>query len=372
MASKKNKKTDESLVQGSNCCEEPNKLILWGLVALVVGFVIGYVIGVFVMPTEPTGVGNQTTVETVEFEPDLEKIDKVKTLMEKLYLATYGTEGTGEVSSVEKDEIVKIIMVVEGEEIDVYTDMEYGKLLWITEVPIDDYEQEIDNYLSELDLVTDSAPPTGEDVDAADKTEKPKVELFIMSYCPYGLQVQKGILPVAELLGDKIDFEVKFVHYIMHKEKEATENTRQYCIQQEEKEKYLDYLTCFLENDDYAGCIVEAEIDAETIDSCMAQADEEFGITTNLENSSLWYGSFPRYPVHEEETLAYGVQGSPTLVINGKIVNTDRSPQDILNKICSRFLEEPEECNEALSTVPSSYGFGFGESSGGNSAGVCG
>ena len=36
------------------------------------------------------------------------------------------------------------------------------------------------------------------------KKEKPEVELFVMSHCPFGTQIEKGMLPVARLLGDKI------------------------------------------------------------------------------------------------------------------------------------------------------------------------
>jgi len=56
------------------------------------------------------------------------------------------------------------------------------------------------------------------------KNDKPVVELFVMSYCPYGTQIEKGILPVLETLGNKIDFQLKFVDYAMHEKKELDEN----------------------------------------------------------------------------------------------------------------------------------------------------
>ncbi len=45
-----------------------------------------------------------------------------------------------------------------------------------------------------------------------------------MSYCPYGTQAEKGILPVVALLGDKIDFKLRTVHYVLHGDKEDLEN----------------------------------------------------------------------------------------------------------------------------------------------------
>ncbi|MBU3941884.1 MAG: hypothetical protein KKF74_03150, partial [Nanoarchaeota archaeon] len=47
------------------------------------------------------------------------------------------------------------------------------------------------------------------------KKDKPEVELFVMSHCPYGTQIEKGMLPVARLLGDKIDFNIRFCSYAM-------------------------------------------------------------------------------------------------------------------------------------------------------------
>ena len=60
-----------------------------------------------------------------------------------------------------------------------------------------------------------------------EKNDKPKVEIYVMSHCPYGTQIEKGMLPVLETLGDKIDFELKFCTYAMHGEKELQEQLRQ-------------------------------------------------------------------------------------------------------------------------------------------------
>jgi predicted heme/steroid binding protein len=88
------------------------------------------------------------------------------------------------------------------------------------------YSLQLANLLDEPDDVDD-------DVDIEiPKSDKPIVELFVMSYCPYGTQAEKGIIPVYELLGSKIDSSIKFVHYILHGEKETQENYRQICIRE--------------------------------------------------------------------------------------------------------------------------------------------
>ncbi len=41
------------------------------------------------------------------------------------------------------------------------------------------------------------------------KTQKPTVELFVMSLCPYGVKAEKEILPVIKDFGERIDFKIK-------------------------------------------------------------------------------------------------------------------------------------------------------------------
>ena len=82
---------------------------------------------------------------------------------------------------------------------------------------------------------TPGAQPTPDEIP---KSDKPTVELFVMSHCPFGTQAEKGILPVVNLLGDKIDMEFKFVYYAMHGELEVVEQHNQYCIQEEQNDKY--------------------------------------------------------------------------------------------------------------------------------------
>ncbi len=182
------------------------------------------------------------------------------------------------------------------------------------------------------------------------KSDKPEVELFVMSYCPYGTQAEKGILPVVALLGDKIDFKLRAVHYILHGEKEDVENKRQLCIREEQgQDKLNKYLVCILDSDnpqepaDVSACEQEVGIDSSNLQDCMDnRADGYFE-----SDSALSEG--------------YGVQGSPTLVINGEIISSSRSPAAYLETICSAFNDAPQECSEEVSTANPSTGFGYKE-----------
>ena len=199
-----------------------------------------------------------------------------------------------------------------------------------------------------------------------EKNDKPKVEIFVMSHCPYGTQIEKGLLPVLDRLGDKIDFELKFCTYAMHGKKELDEQLRQSCIQKEEPAKLKEYLYCFLEADKSDECVVATGINSSKLNSCVAATDKEYKVTENFNDQSTWLsGKFPIFDVHKEDNEAYGVAGSPGLVINGKKVSSGRDSQSLLEIVCSGFSEQPEECQESLSSIEPSPGFGFsGEGNG--------
>ncbi len=204
------------------------------------------------------------------------------------------------------------------------------------------------------------------------KSDRPDVKLFVMSYCPYGLQAEKMFLPVYELLKDKADMGIYFVNYIMHDKQEIDENLNQYCIQKEDKEKYYgQYLNCFVLSGDAAACLSEAGIDAEKIDKCVSETDEAFKVTELYNDESTWLsGQYPKFDVQADLNEKYKIQGSPTVVINDQVIDIKtRSPEAFKLAICQTFNSQPEECSQTLSNDVSSPGFGGG--TGVSSGGGC-
>lgn len=199
------------------------------------------------------------------------------------------------------------------------------------------------------------------------KTDKPKVELFVMSYCPYGLQMQKAYLPAWNLLKDKADIDIKFVSYAMHGKKEVDENTRQYCIQSEQPKVYSAYLNCFVgvganngAEANFSQCLTTAKVDQKKLTNCIAKTDQQFGITAKYNDQASWLsGQFPIYPVQQDLNDKYGVQGSPTLVINGVQTDANRTPEAIKQAICNAFNKAPSECGQTLSNQSYQAGFGL-------------
>lgn len=204
------------------------------------------------------------------------------------------------------------------------------------------------------------------------KAERPKAELFVMSYCPYGLQMEKAFLPAWELLKDKADFSVKFVSYAMHGLKEVEENTRQYCLAKNFSAKYVSYLKCFTGQDDYKACLAAVGVSESSLTGCVNDANKKFGTLDKYNDQSTWLsGRYPLYPIHADLNQTYGVQGSPTLILNGVEVSSARTPEAVKQLICSGFTNPPAACSQSLSTASVGPGFGNTAGSGGAAAG-CG
>jgi len=181
------------------------------------------------------------------------------------------------------------------------------------------------------------------------KNDKPVAELFVMTHCPYGTQAEKGFIPAIKNLGTKADAKIRFVHYFMHGDKEEKETYNQVCIREEQNAKYLDYLSCFLASTgteaDSTKCLDTAKIDKAKLTACLA----------NNNTKAKQY-----YTIDKQLSEKYGVQGSPTLVINGAQADSGRDAKSMSATICNAFNTAPAECSAQLSSAAPSPGFGTG------------
>jgi protein-disulfide isomerase len=174
------------------------------------------------------------------------------------------------------------------------------------------------------------------------KSDYPVVDLFIMTHCPYGTQAEKGFIPAIKELGNSVDATIRFVHYFMHGEEEETETYRQVCIREEQSDKFIPYLECFLEDGDGSRCEAEVGVDTSKVASCVSSGKgEEY------------------YAVDSALSEEYGVRGSPTVIVNGGVVSSSRSPAGMLSAICSGFNTEDSSCLTELDSASPSAGFGY-------------
>ncbi len=258
--------------------------------------------------------------------------------------------------------LVKATVNVQGQATPVYVTKD-GELMFLQAIPLGEVEG------------TPQESPTQEQTPVeVPKSDKPTVEVFVMSHCPFGTQMEKGLLPVVKALGDTIDFDLKFVYYAMHGEPEVREQVYEYCIQEEQNDKFIDYMYCFLGSEsgsetEAADCRAEVGIDEGMLNTCVEATNEEFNINENLEDTSSWLsGRFPLFDVHKADNELYEVGGSPTLVINGETVRSGRDSVSLLSTICGAFNEAPEACNTEFEAGSPSSGFGWTTSGSANAA----
>lgn len=356
---KEEKKGGEKCVGGScekdSCCgAEGKNLFVWIIIGVIIIGVIMFIVG----------KKNDKNVEAGEAVPVSEDVAvEVKSKTEEMLGTLVPPEIPVEIGEImEESGLYRITITVEGQEVDSYMTKDMTKFI--------PQLLEVEDLEAEEEMVEEDMPA----VEVQTKSPKPEVEVFVMSHCPYGTQIEKGMLPVIEALGNKIDAKFKFVDYAMHPTQgEVEEQLRQYCIQEKEPQKFTTYLSCFLEDGDAERCNTVAGINQAILNQCVAVTDAAYKVTELLEDKSSWVsGQFPQFNIYKEDNEKYGVQGSPTLVINGEVIQAGRDSASLLAAVCSGFDEQPEECQTELSSESPSPGFGVGTATGASADAGCG
>jgi len=188
------------------------------------------------------------------------------------------------------------------------------------------------------------------DFKCSPKVDRPVADLYIMSYCPYWLQAQKWYLEVMSKLSKVADINVKWVPYIMHGQKEADENVVQYCIQKEQKDKYLPYLQCFLKEDNKnEACRKEVKINETKLRACIKDTKTKFKVDEKMTDKSK---QFPDFDIDRETATLAWVQWSPSFIVNGVLVDKIwRDAKSYAEAICSTFKTKPKACEQDFQNI---------------------
>ena len=332
------------------------------LIAAIVGLMIGYFAAGMLQPKAAVPAGG--AVAPVETDLSLDQVKaKVSGYMDKLIAAQ--PAGTGlaiDVKSASKDKGMYSVLMDLKQNGTTVQQMNAlvspdGSTLFL-------YNPAYGIYIS-YDL-TQPVPkaPAQETQPAAQvvKTDKPNVELFVMSFCPYGQQAENGIGPVVELLGDKITVEPHFIlgptpYYgdvasdcmttstgtnicSLHGVKEVEEDARQACVWKYAPEKWWDY-----------ALYVDSKCSLDTIDSCWHDAAKAAGVDEAVVEK-CYIDEAPGLLASEMAlSSSKGVGGSPTIFINGVSYNGGRSAENFKSAFCDAFNAAPGECGQTIQTT---------------------
>jgi len=196
--------------------------------------------------------------------------------------------------------------------------------------------------------------PSGEEVSVStfepSKTDRPVVKIFLMSFCPYGNQAETDLKPVFDLLGDKVDWQPR---YIVSRKKdgfdslqgsqELNQDVRELCVfNLYDAKRWWNFV-------------------GETNKNCTSQdADNCWQVQARTTGIVI-------YPVASceetqgeiilagqvEEVAKYQANTTPMIFVNDELYpeKASRTPEDYKKAICAAFEIKPEECATTLSTI---------------------
>lgn len=209
-------------------------------------------------------------------------------------------------------------------------------------------------FTSALDMNATAAKPAV--TQPPKKSDRPSVDLYVMSFCPYGTQAETVMRPVADLLGSKADIHIRYITSIngttadavssLHGPSEAKEDLHQVCIDKYNPEKYWDYIRSF-NNQCYP--VWQNPVSFGTCESNITAA-----LTLDnakIESCDTGPEGIALLKADETEADVNGVSGSPTLIINGVTYSGSRTPDAYKQAICGSFNSIPAECNTTLSSA---------------------
>jgi protein-disulfide isomerase-like protein with CxxC motif len=175
---------------------------------------------------------------------------------------------------------------------------------------------------------------------AGDSGAAPTLEMYVMSQCPYGVQVVNAIAPVKEQLGDGLNLKIGYIgnggpgsFQSLHGPAEVKGNIAQLCALKQSESKALKMMVCQNKNaravdTNWKECGAEAGLDAAALETCF----------NGDEGGQLLAASFA-------EAQQKGAQGSPTMILNGKPYEGGRKSRDFLKAACGATTgNQPEAC----------------------------
>lgn len=194
---------------------------------------------------------------------------------------------------------------------------------------------------------TDTTPDT-ETPTEVPKSDKPKVELFIWGYCPYGVQAQGPMAEVAKLLKGSADFSA-VMYFDGHGAFETQENKIESCIQKLYPDKYWDYAAKFV-TDVYPVCSSTRTEECDKTESTKVMTS--LGIDSAKVFSCVSTDGAALIAAAAQRASSLGVSGSPSIAINGVVVQpASRTADAFKDSVCAAFNSAPSSCSTALSNT---------------------
>jgi hypothetical protein len=170
-----------------------------------------------------------------------------------------------------------------------------------------------------------------------------RVDLHVMSQCPYGVQAENGFKDVISKFGQDVDFHVEFIGQTtpdgelssMHGPNEVKGDMLQVCAQKYAPAKWFDFILCQNANSkevasNWDQCSKQLGIPGDKINACAEGKEGKDLLATSFKHSA-----------------DKGARGSPTIFIGGNKYEGGRRPADFMKAICGAATgKKPAACSD--------------------------
>jgi len=170
-----------------------------------------------------------------------------------------------------------------------------------------------------------------------------EVDIYLMSHCPFAIEAQETILPVLKKYADFIEYKQYYFGYIdengfvesMHGDEETLENIKQLAL----LDRCLDDFT------DYISSKGKADTEKKSIERFNVDLNDEILMEKYISNIS--------------HTLSNGIDNSPTLLINDKVIDNNlllrvnaSCPGEWMSKLTGSYKPAKEQRNNVVNLPP--------------------
>jgi hypothetical protein len=178
------------------------------------------------------------------------------------------------------------------------------------------------------------------------KSDKPVVDLYVMSFCPYGNKAEDTMLPVYNLLKEEVEFNINFIVNTsgdsvssLHGNPEVVQNEREACVLKNyDLNKMLNFMVYVNDNCGSNG-------------SCWENGAKALGIDTKKITDCVASDGLALMKASEAASNEANASGSPTMLINGvpsTAVYAYGNSEAYKAAICAAFNNAPADCSVAL------------------------
>lgn len=256
----------------------------------------------------------------------------------------------------EESDLYKVYMTIDGNDFEVYLSKDYTKFI----PQIIDLEELLNELEEEnkVDVTEDNMKALG-----INENSKPRLDYFVMSFCPYGNPADENASKIRAVFGDSVDV---VPHYIvnltkdggytsLHGEQEAHQDIRELCVLENYGlDKFFEFtlasnegLTSEDADKKWQTIAWNVGVDVNTIATCettkgLEMAKSELEVTGNVK-------------VKGQDGIG-PVVASPTILVNGSKIGNSVSA--IQKSLCESFGggEKPAACDQDIEEAAAAAG----------------